>query len=74
MGRGGGGASSYQDGPGDMLRVHCSWLRKLELTKQLLVDQAEGKLPDDDALAYSFIYLQVWPHDFAVVHLEDHQT
>ena len=37
----------------------CSWLRKLELTKQLLVDEKDGALPDDDALAYAFIYLQV---------------
>ena len=42
-----------------MLPAQCSWLRKLELTKQLLVDEKEGALPDDDALAYAFIYLQV---------------
>ncbi|KAK9842786.1 hypothetical protein WJX74_002436 [Apatococcus lobatus] len=36
-----------------------SWLRKLELTKQLLVDEKDGSLPDDNALAYAFIYLQL---------------
>lgn len=42
-----------------MVQWRCSWLRKLEVTKQLLVDEEGGSLPDDEALAYAFIYLQV---------------
>ena len=36
----------------------CSWLGKLETAKQVLVDQAPQMLPELDALANSYIYLQ----------------
>ena len=36
----------------------CSWLGKLETAKQVLVDQAPKMLPELDALANSYIYLQ----------------
>ena len=35
----------------------CSWLSKMQVAKQVLVDDA-GKFPDADALANAFIYLQ----------------
>jgi len=35
----------------------CSWLSKMQVAKQVLVDDA-GKFPDVDALANAFIYLQ----------------
>lgn len=42
--------------------VHVrSWLGKLETAKQVLVDQAPKLLPQLDALANAYIYLQVHP-------------
>ena len=36
----------------------CSWLRKLQLVKDVLVDRTAGA-PDLDTLANAYIYLQV---------------
>lgn len=36
----------------------CSWLRKLQLVKDVLVDRTSGA-PDLDTLANAYIYLQV---------------
>ncbi len=37
----------------------CSWLGKIQVVKELLVDNAEKARPGLDALAYAYIYLQV---------------
>lgn len=37
-----------------------NWLRKLEVAKHVLVDEAHRARPDVDALAAGFVYLQVW--------------
>ena len=42
----------------DLLLCDDSWLGKMQLAKKVLVDDA-GKLPDIDALATTYIYLQV---------------
>ena len=36
-----------------------SWLGKIQVVKELLVDNAEKARPGLDALAYAYIYLQV---------------
>lgn len=46
---------------------HCSWLGKIQVVKELLVDQSEKARPELDALAYAYIYLQV-------MSLDDHIT
>ncbi|KAK9806472.1 hypothetical protein WJX73_000758 [Symbiochloris irregularis] len=38
---------------------HGNWLGKLETTKKVLVDEADKMLPDMDALASAYIYLQL---------------
>ena len=35
----------------------CSWLRKLEVAKQLLVDEESMMKPGEEALAAAYIYL-----------------
>lgn len=42
-----------------MSAVLCSWLGKIQVVKELLVDTAEKARPGLDALAYAYIYLQV---------------
>ena len=37
----------------------CSWLGKIQVVKELLVDNSEKARPGLDALAYAYIYLQV---------------
>ena len=42
-----------------MLTWLCSWLGKIQIVKELLVDKADKARPDLDALACAYIYLQV---------------
>ena len=42
-----------------MCAVMRSWLGKIQVVKELLVDNAEKARPGLDALAYAYIYLQV---------------
>lgn len=48
------GRNSFADQPS----CRCSWLKKLQLVKDILVDKDAGA-PDLDTLANAYIYLQV---------------
>lgn len=42
----------------EQVQCCCSWLQKLELAKDILVERAAEMRPDMDALAAVYIYLQ----------------